>query len=280
MNAGTGMVWFMTGCSSGLGRALAEVALERGERVVLTARQPASIEDLARRFPATALPRALDINDDAQVAAALAAAEQRFGRIDVLVNNAGFLQLGAVEEASDAEYRGMFETNFFAPLRLIRAVLPQMRERRDGWIVNIGSVGAFNPRAGASAYSAAKAALDAASEALATEVAPFGIKVVIVVLGAFRTQVMESMTYAARPLDAYAPTAHATREHFLRNSGRQAGDPRKAAAAIVDAVRSGHAPLRLPLGPGSVDRVRAKLAAVTRDIDAGAAVAGAVVYES
>lgn len=279
MNADKGRVWLITGCSSGLGRALAEATLARGERVVLTARKPESLAAIAAAFPETSLALPLDVNDGAQITAALAAAEKRFGPIDVLVNNAGYIQLGAVEEASDEEYRGMFETNFFGPFRLIRAVLPSMRRRRQGHIVNVGSVGGFNPRPGASVYSAAKAALDAASEALAVEVAPLGIKVLIVVLGAFRTQVMESMTYAANVIDEYKATAHATRDVFIKNSGRQGGDPRKGAAAIIDAVNRADTPLRLPLGPGSVDRVRGKLASVGRDIDAGAQVASSVIYD-
>lgn len=224
-----------------------------------------------------ALP--LDINDNAQIRSALTQAKDRFGSIDVIVNNAGFLKLGAVEETSDEDYREMFATNFFGPLQLIRAVLPEMRQRRNGHIVNISSVGGFDPRPGASAYSAAKAALDAASEALATEVQPFGIKVLIVVLGAFRTQVMESMTYSANVIEDYKATAHATRDRFISNSGRQAGDPHKAALAIIEAVYSENAPLRIPLGPGSVDRVKRKLASLAQEIDAGVRVASSLTYD-
>ena len=279
MALGRNKVWLITGCSSGIGRALGEAALGRGERVVLTAREPASVADLTKAYPETSLALALDVNSLSQMQSVLGAAASRFGPIDVLVNNAGFLILGAVEEASANDYRSMFDTNFFGPFELIRMVLPEMRQRRAGHIVNISSVGAFNPRPGASAYSAAKAALDAASEALANEVAPLGIKVLIVVLGAFRTQVMELMTYADNMISDYKETAHATREVFLKNSGRQAGDPRKAAEAIIDAVYSNSTPLRIPLGPGSVDRVKAKLASVALDIDAGTKVASSVTYD-
>lgn len=192
MTGSAGKVWFITGCSSGLGRALGEAALARGERVVLTARNPERLADTVAAHPRSALAVALDVNDAAQIKAAVARAEDAFGPIDVIVNNAGHLTLGAVEESSAEDYRSMVETNFLAPFEVIRTIIPGMRSRRRGHIVNISSVGAYSPRPGASAYSAAKAALDAASEALAAEVAPFGIRVLIVVLGAFRTQVMNS----------------------------------------------------------------------------------------
>jgi len=274
-----GKVWLITGCSSGLGLALARAALAHGERVVITARKPASLERLAASYKETSLALPLDVNDNAQITSALARAKERFGPIDVVVNNAGFLKLGAVEETSDEEYREMFGTNFFGPFQLIRAVLPEMRRRRNGQIVNISSIGSFDPRPGASAYSAAKAALDAASEALATEVQPFGIKVLIVVLGAFRTQVMESLTYSANVIEDYKATAHATRDRFIGNSGRQSGDPHKAALAIIEAVYNVQTPLRIPLGPGSVDRVRRKLASVTQEINAGSQVASSLTCD-
>jgi NAD(P)-dependent dehydrogenase (short-subunit alcohol dehydrogenase family) len=163
-------------------------------------------------------------------------------------------------------------------MQIIREVLPGMRKRRQGCIVNVTSVGAFSPPPGASAYSAAKAALDVASEALSLEIAPFGINVIIVVLGAFRTRVMESMTYAESVIDDYKATAHATRDRFETISGHQVGDVHKAASAIIDAVNQENPPLRMPLGPDSVERVRAKLADVAREMEVGATTAASVTY--
>ena len=272
----SGATWLITGCSSGLGRALAEVTLARGERVAATARNHHSLLDLAAAYPETCLTLPLDINDYGQVRGAIEKTEQTLGPIDVLVNNAGALRLGAVEESTDEDYRAMFDTNFFGPVQAIREVLPGMRSRHRGRIVNITSVGSFSPPPGASAYSAAKAALDLASETLSIEAAPFGIKVIVVVLGAFRTRVMDSMTYAKTVIDAYEATAHATRDRFSKISGHQRGDVYKGASAIVEAVNQESPPLRMLLGQDAVERVRTKLRAVERDIELGATTAASV----
>jgi NAD(P)-dependent dehydrogenase (short-subunit alcohol dehydrogenase family) len=278
MDERTRKTWFITGCSSGLGNALARAVLASGQRVVATARNSAALSEMARREPDACLRLDLDVNDSGALARAVREAEQRFGGIDVLVNNAGNLALGAVEECSDAEFRAMFEANFFRPFELVRLVLPGMRARRSGQIINISSVAALCPLAGAAAYSAAKAAMEAATDALAAEVKPFGVRAVSVVLGSFRTRVAESMTYAARKLPEYDATAHATQRYFVDVSGRQTGDPEKAAAAILDLARAHELPLRVPLGPASIDRVRPKLSALSREIESGAQLAYSVVY--
>jgi NAD(P)-dependent dehydrogenase (short-subunit alcohol dehydrogenase family) len=273
-----GATWLITGCSSGLGRALAEIILARGERVAATARHPQSLSDLAAAYPETSLTLPLDIRNYAQLKTAVEQTEQALGPIDVLVNNAGAVRLGAIEETTDEDYRAMFDTNFFGPIQAIREVLPGMRKRRRGCIVNVTSVGSFSPPPGASAYSAAKAALDIASEALSAEVAPFGIKVIVVVLGAFRTRVMESLTYADKVIVDYKTTAHATRDRFASISGHQAGDTHKGALAIFDVVQQENPPLRLLLGRDTVERVRAKLIDVGRQVELGAQTADYVTY--
>jgi NAD(P)-dependent dehydrogenase (short-subunit alcohol dehydrogenase family) len=261
-------VWFVTGASSGFGREIVEQALDRGDRVVAAVRNPASLADLATHDGVLVVK--LDVTKSGEIAEAVRAALARFGRIDVLVNNAGFSILGAVEETSDAALRETMETMFFGPVALTRAVLPGMRERRSGTIVQITSVGGLTTAPGFGAYCAAKHALEGLSECMAKELAPLGVRVLVVEPGAFRTALFGSRFHHITAMDAYASTVGAMRSWVLDNDGAQPGDPKKAARAIIDTVRvqeDGSVPLRLPLGADAVAGIREKLAFIAADVD-------------
>jgi NAD(P)-dependent dehydrogenase (short-subunit alcohol dehydrogenase family) len=262
-----GSVWFVTGTSSGFGRAIAEEALSRGDRVVATARDPRSVGELVARAPDRVLAARLDVTQPAEIRSAVASAYERFGAVDVLVNNAGFSVVGAVEETSDEDLRATLEPMFFGPAALTRALLPRMRERRRGTVVQITSVGGVITAPGFGAYCAAKHALEAWSEAMAAEVAPFGLRVLIVEPGAFRTRLFGSAFRALPAMPEYASTVGPTRAYAAQSDGVQGGDPAKAAKAIVDAVAAGAPSLRLPLGADAVQSIREKLARVTADVD-------------
>jgi NAD(P)-dependent dehydrogenase (short-subunit alcohol dehydrogenase family) len=248
-------VWFITGCSSGFGRALVDAALERGGRVVATARRTDSIADL-EGDRVHLVP--LDVTRQEQIDAAVQAAFDRFGRIDVLVNNAGYSSVGAVEEIDMDDLRVLMETMFFGPVALTKALLPHMRERGSGAIVQISSQGGQYAFAGFGAYCAGKFGIEGLSEALADEVGPHGIRTLIVEPGAFRTELMGARLHRSREIDAYAGTVGQTRAYVERANGTQPGDPRKAAAAIVAALEAPDPPLRLILGGDAVDAIRAK----------------------
>jgi NAD(P)-dependent dehydrogenase (short-subunit alcohol dehydrogenase family) len=260
-------VWFVTGTSSGFGRSIAEDAVSRGERVVATARDPQALADLVALAPDRVLAVRLDVTKPEEIQSAVAAALARFGVIDVLVNNAGYSIVGAVEETSDAELRSVLDTMFFGAVALTRAVLPHFRERRTGTIVQLTSVGGLTTAPGFGPYCAAKHALEALSEALAAEVTPFGIRVLIVEPGAFRTRLFGSAFRTMPALDAYAASVGPTRAFVVQAEGAQAGDPAKAARAIAAAVDAGAPTLRLPLGADAVRSIRAKLAQVSADVD-------------
>lgn len=268
-------VWFVTGASSGFGRCIVEEAISRGDRVVATARTTSALDDLAARAPDQVHVVRLDVTQPAEIERAVASAIQRFGAIDVVVNNAGFSIVGAVEETSDAELRATLELMFFGAVAMTRAVLPHMRERRTGTIVQISSVGGIITSPGFGPYCAAKHALEALSESLAAEVAPFGIRVMIVEPGAFRTNLFGGGFRTMPAIDAYAPTVGPTRAWVVQAAGTQAGDPVKAAKAIADQVAAGAPSLRLPLGADAVQGIRAKLAQVTADVDRTEAIAAA-----
>lgn len=262
--------WLITGCSTGFGATLAEAALARGDNVMLTARDPAKLADLASRYPDRARTAALDVTKPASIAAAIADAESAFGQIDVFVNNAGYGVIGAVEEVSPAEYRQMFETNVFGLIEATRAALPALR-RSQGTIVNLSSGAGIFTRAGFGLYSATKFGVEAISEALAQEVKPFGVRVLIVEPGAFRTDFLgRSMTIAEERLAIYDETAAGMRAYSESMSGRQPGDPAKGVAVILAAVDDANAPLRLPLGPDAHRNIQAKLASVASDLGAWA----------
>ncbi len=262
------MVWFITGCSTGLGRALAERVLLNGQRCVVTARDVAQVADIVAKYPDTALALALDVTDARQREDALARAEKAFGGIDVLVNNAGHGYSAAVEEGEDEPIRSMFETNFFALAAMTRLALPAMRSRRSGYIVNISSIGGLvgNPASGY--YNATKFAVEGLSQALAKEVGPLGVRVMIVEPGPFRTDFQgRSMTSASTPIDAYAQTAGARKAQLRASSGKQAGDPVRAADAIIKAVEAPDPPLHLVLGNNAVQRMREALHETLRSVD-------------
>jgi NAD(P)-dependent dehydrogenase (short-subunit alcohol dehydrogenase family) len=261
-------VWFITGCSTGLGRALAQRVLEHGHCAVVTARRADQISDIVADYAETALAIALDVNDHAQVDAAIARAGEKFGAIDVLVNNAGYGYLAAVEEGDDREVRDMFETNFFSLAALIRKVLPGMRAHGSGHVINISSVGGLVGAASSGFYNATKFAVEGLTEALAKEVEPLGIRVTAIEPGPFRTDwAGRSLKQAEYPIAAYADTAAARRAQITGYSGKQAGDPVRAADAIIKVVESDDPPHNLILGKNGLDRVRSKLAALMQSID-------------
>ncbi|WP_028659127.1 oxidoreductase [Nocardioides insulae] len=273
--------WLITGCSTGLGRAFALAALERGHRVAVTARDVDRVRDLVEAHPETALALQLDVTDDAQVTAAVAAAEERFGGIDVLVNNAGYGHRAAVEEGEDEAVRRLWETHLFGAVRTIQAVLPGMRARRVGTIVNISSVAARSSPAGSGYYAAVKAAIEALTLSLRQEVEPLGLTAFAVAPGGFRTDFAgRSLTQAGTPIDDYADTAGRRRKEHSTVHGTQPGDPAKAAAAVIDAVESGRPPYLLVLGNDASDRIRASLAAIQDDLDTWETVSRSTDFDS
>jgi NAD(P)-dependent dehydrogenase (short-subunit alcohol dehydrogenase family) len=262
-------VWFVTGCSTGFGRELATVLLAQGKRVVVTARNPADVQDLVDGRDGQALALALDVTDAGQVEAAVAEAERHFGRIDVLVNNAGVGYFGAIEESEEGEVRRMFEINFWGLAAATRAVLPGMRARRSGHVVNVSSIGGLRAFPAVGYYNATKFAVEGFSEALALEVGPLGIGVTIVEPSGFRTDwAGRSANEAPSPIADYAATAGRNRDSIRGYSGQQPGDPTKAAEAIVAAVEAPSPPLRLLLGRAALKGARAKLDELARDFDA------------
>jgi NAD(P)-dependent dehydrogenase (short-subunit alcohol dehydrogenase family) len=248
--------WFITGASSGFGLAFAKYALAKGHNVVATARRLDALEEIATQAPERFLALALDVTQPQDAAAAINAAIARFERIDVLVNNAGYGIVGAFEETPQDELRALMETNFFGAMNVTRAALPAFRARRSGAIVNISSLGGQLSFAGFSAYSASKFALEGASEALAQELKPFGIKVLIVEPGQFRTGFAGAGLRHMPLIDAYKDVIGGARDFARNMDGTQPGDPMKAAAAIETALESPNTPLRLQLGADAVDAVR------------------------
>jgi len=265
-------VWLITGCSTGFGRQIATLAIERGFRTVVTARDPASLQDFSAAQNALALT--LDVTRPEQVAAAMRAAEARFGGVDVLVNNAGIGYFAAVEESEEAEIRKMFEVNFFGTSAMIHAVLPGMRQRRRGSIVNFSSIGGLRSFPAVGYYNATKFAVEGLSEALWQEVEPLGIRVMVVEPSGFRTDwAGRSANESPLELADYVATAGLWRAQVREISGKQAGDPVRAAQAIVGAVESGAPPHHLLLGNAAFDGAIAKLAELRSDFIAGEAVA-------
>ena len=261
-------VWFVTGASRGLGAAITREALSRGHQVTATARDADALRRAFAESP-DVLPMAVDVTDERQINAAVEATVERFGRIDVLVNNAGRGQVGAVEEVSDAAARALFELNVFGVLNVLRAALPTLRAQRSGHVINIGSVGGFATAPGVGLYGATKFALEGLSEALRGELAPLGINVTVVEPGGFRTDFLDSSSLQIEPtvIADYAASAGATRETIVTYNHLQRGDPARAAAAIVDVTEIDEPPLRLQLGADSIERIEAKLDLVGRELD-------------
>ena len=256
--------WFITGCSTGFGRALAEAVLADDHRAVITARDPAQLSDLVDQYPDTALALPLDVTDQRQIDETANATLQRFDCVDVLVNNAGYGYRAAVEEATPAEIDRLFATNFHGPVNVMKAFLPSMRARRDGMIVNISSMGARTHYPASGYYAATKSALEAVTGSLAKEVAPLGIRTMVVEPGSFRTDFSSrSIAEGEVRISDYDATAGKRRG---TKSGTQPGDPAKAARAIISAVEDEDPPRLLVLGPDSYQKVTAALEADLADV--------------
>jgi NAD(P)-dependent dehydrogenase (short-subunit alcohol dehydrogenase family) len=254
------LVWFITGTSQGFGHELVRAALHRGDSVIATSRNPAKV---AAAFPENSdrlLIAALDFRNQAQISAVIQTAIARFGKIDVLVNNAGYGLLGAVEEASDAEITNIYETNVFGLLRVTRAILPYMRKQKSGHIVNISSIAGLVGLPGWGIYNSTKFAVEGLSEALAIEGAPLGIHVTIVEPGPFKTDFLgSSLTSTNKIIPDYEQTSGNTRSKAAETHGKQPGDPALAAEAIVQAVTSNNPPLHLLLGGMAYELANKKL---------------------
>ena len=266
-------VWFITGCSTGFGRYLAVETLAKGYNVVVAARNTNDVQDIVAHYPQTSLVVKLDVTIADQIKAAVAATIAKFGQIDVLVNNAGIGYFGAVEESEDAQVRQMFEINVFGLANMTQAVLPLMRKRRSGHILNIASIGGLRSFPGLGFYNATKYAVDGLSEALSKEVAPLGIKVTIVAPSGFRTDwAGRSANDSKIVIEDYASTAGKNQGDIRGYSGNQPGDPVRAAKAMIQVVEAENPPLRLLLGVAALKGARVKLEELKHDFDTWAEV--------
>ena len=259
-------IWLITGASRGIGARIAEAALAQGDAVVATSRSADSVTERLGSSDAL-LPLALDVTDEAQARHAVGAALERFGRIDVLVNNAGYGLLGAVEEATADEVRRLYETNVFGLLNVTRAVLPAMRARRAGHVINISSLGGVQSAAGFGVYCSTKFAVEGLTEALHAELAPLGIHATVVEPGYFRTEFLDTASLSVSPLvlEDYAESAGAVREAARRINLNQPGDPVRLAQAVMQLVASPRPPLRLPLGSDTLQTIADKHAFVEKE---------------
>lgn len=262
-------VWLITGCSTGFGRELATNALEAGHKVVVTARKPEDIEDIVTGFPDTSIAVKLDVTKPEEIKSSVQESIEKFGRIDVLVNNAGIGYFGAIEESEDEEVRRMFEINFFGLANMIKEVLPIMRKQRSGHIINIASIGGLVSFPAVGFYNATKYAVDGLSESLAKETAPLGIKVTVIAPSGFRTDwAGRSANNSKIVIEDYATTAGQNKNNIRGYSGNQPGDPVRAAKAIIKAVESENPPMRLLLGAAALKGARNKLNELKKDFDA------------
>lgn len=260
--------WLITGCSTGLGKSLARAVLKHGDKVVVTARDPASVQEIVSAYPQTAIAAALDVTDFKQIAAAVKLAEERFGSIDILVNNAGYGYRAAVEEADDDDVQALFATNFFGTVAMIKAVLPKMRARRSGTIVNLSSIAGRQSAPGSGYYAATKFAVAGMSDALRLELAPLGIRVMVVEPGAFRTDFAgRSLTQAKTPIADYAQTAGLRRKENDKMHGTQPGDPDRAAEVLIRLIGGSDLPSRLLLGSDAVGFVTGVVEAQRQQIE-------------
>lgn len=270
MSTQPSLVWLVTGCSSGFGRSIAEHLLTNGQKVVVTARKTDKIADLAQLGDAFVLP--LDVVNRQQCVEVVAQAEKHFGRIDVLVNNAGIGYFAAIEETEEDQARNLFEVNFFGAANAIHAVLPGMRSRRSGFIVNLTSIGGLSGFAAVGYYTASKFALEGLSDTLRLEVEPLGLKVMTVEPSGFRTEWAGSSNETTAPIPDYDGTAGAARRAYHASVGKQAGDPKRAAAAIFQAVTADNPPHHLLLGNEAFEVGTAKLEELRKDFLAWEAV--------
>jgi NAD(P)-dependent dehydrogenase (short-subunit alcohol dehydrogenase family) len=265
--SGAGKVWFITGASTGFGRLLAEEVLKAGGRVIATARNLEKIEDLAQQYPETARVLALDVTWPSQIEAVAKDAIAAFGRVDVLVNNAGYGIAGGIEEAKEEEFLPVIETNVLGLIRVTRAFLPQFRKQRSGHIINLSSIAGLVGQAGWGYYNTSKFAVEGFSEALAAEMAPLGVKVTIVEPGPFRTDFLgRSAAVIERVIPEYVETAGKAREYVAGQPGKQPGDPLKAVHAMMDVAESETPPLHLVLGAMAYSRFKAKLDKVREEL--------------
>lgn len=265
----TNKVWFVTGASRGLGAEIVRAALARGHRVAATARDAEAVRKAYPEAPENLLALTADVTDPGQLQAAADETVRRFGRIDVVVNNAGYGLVGAVEEVSDAAARALFDVNVFGVLNTLKATLPVLRAQRSGHVLNISSVGGFATAPAVGLYGATKFALEGISEALHGELAPLGVRVTIVEPGGFRTDFLNAASLQVEPatIADYEAGAGPVRQSMGSNDGKQAGDPVKAASAIIDVTETAEPPLRLQLGADAIARIEAKLDLVRRELE-------------
>jgi NAD(P)-dependent dehydrogenase (short-subunit alcohol dehydrogenase family) len=261
-------VWLITGCSTGFGRELAKLVLQLGYKAGVAARNTDDVKDIVADYPDTAIALKLDVTKADEITAAVAAVKQKFGQIDVLVNNAGIGYFGAIEESEEDEVRRMFEINFWGLANMTKEVLPIMRAQHSGHILNISSIGGLRSFPGVGFYNATKYAVDGYSESLAKETANLGIKVTVVAPSGFRTDwAGRSANNSKVVIDDYKDTAGANKDAIRGYSGKQPGDPERAAQAIVKAVEAEHPPLRLLLGKAALNGARLKLQELKNDFD-------------
>lgn len=261
-------VWLITGCSTGIGREIALAALEAGDRAVVTARKPEAVADIVEAYPKRSIALPLDVTDQSQIDAAVIEAEAAFGHVDVLVNNAGYGYVSAVEEGVDEDVRKMFDTNFFGVIAMIKAVLPGMRKRKDGYIINISSMTGLVSNPGNVYYSSSKFALESLSEGLSKELAPLGLRVSVIEPGLFRTDWSSRSMQESKPsISDYEDTIGVRRELIRSSAGGEPGDPKRIGDALVMLSRLDQPPLRLLLGGDVLQAMRAKLADFKTSLD-------------
>lgn len=281
MNMSNSRVWLITGSSTGFGRILAETVLNEGDRVIATARKPGQLAELVEQYSESVKAIALDVTQPEQIQTALDQAMATFGRIDVLVNNAGYGLIGAFEEVSETQIRRNFETNLFGAINMMRAILPIMRQQGGGHIVNMSAIAGFTNELGFSIYGGTKFALEGISEALRGEVMPFGIKVTIVEPGPFRTDFIgRSLDRVANPMPEYEPTVGQFLNFLSTIEGKQPGDPQKAAHAIIYLVQSEQPPLRLVLGKYAYAKFHEKIESLTQELETWAEVGKNTDFET
>lgn len=261
-------VWLITGCSTGFGRELAKEVLKAGYKAGVASRNTDDVKDIIAEYPETAIAIKLDVTKPDEIKAAVKQVKEKFGQIDVLVNNAGIGYFGAIEESEEDEVRRMFEINFWGLANITNEVLPLMRAQRSGHIINIASIGGLVGFPGVGFYNATKFAVDGYSEALAKETAPLGIKVTVINPSGFRTDwAGRSANNSKIVIDDYKQTAEANKQTIRGYSGKQPGDPERAAKAIVKAVEAEHPPLHLLLGVAALKGARNKLEVLKKDYD-------------
>lgn len=274
--------WFITGCDRGMGYIFAETFLRHGDTVVVTARDKSNVSDLLKQYPDTAIGLELDVTDSEAIHQVVKRAEMLTGGIDVLINNAGYGLLGPVEATSPDEYRALFEVNFFGAAEVMRAVLPFMRQRRQGYIINTTSIGGFAASPGFGFYAASKFAMEGLSESVALDTAVFGIKVTILEPGSTRTEFAgESMNYTSTIIEEYQSSAvKTTVDRMTARHGSQPGDPRRLAKVLLKFSRMDQPPLRFTTGEDGLGRMRQKLDATSKEAEKFAHLSLGVAYES